>query len=473
MNVLAYAIEQDGKKLLLKCSDNRELITLDVNEAIDYLMKPCDYAVCYHVDEFAETFKSLLNRELLEELESTERIRKLPDKRKIFYATGRQFTVGHGWDNERDIYGLHRYTDEQITDVNELYDLWVKVAEAYSYFGCEPTKLSSPVGVYEPQLDKIKFTRACDLPETAYDLINELQDVAWEEWREVYKLGHWQADEVTDMDISSAYPSFIAKLPDLTNAKFYESDVLPERYTWGLLKGTLNITADYTYLDVGTYEKKITTGQLKQIYKYGWGTFDMEHGWFIDIPKGYRKPFDTLMRLLYQTKQNENELVKKIAKAISVGIGGKFNSIYGDKPSKSYNPIYAKMITSGCQMAIAEFIWDNSLQDRLISVLVDGTLFEGDIDIQMEEGMGNWRKEPKSPFLVLSLLYQWGNSKHPDGNYYEDAVRMFQENPDECVYGDIDINLLEYDRKFDELPKCGGDILNRRYTSRPEEIGIV
>jgi hypothetical protein len=110
-------------------------------------------------------------------------------------------------------------------------------------------------------------------------------------------------------------------------------------------------------------------------------------------------------------------------------------------------------------------IWNNNLQDKLISVTVDGILIEGDITIPNNNGMGEWRKEPCSPFLVLSQLYQWGNGKHPDGHYVNEILQIIKDSPNKSIYGDIDFNLLEYDRKYARLPKIGRDLLTNIYNS--------
>ncbi|MDD4877037.1 MAG: hypothetical protein PHQ86_07935 [Dehalococcoidales bacterium] len=472
MDILAYTAEIKGNEVLFACSDRRTILTSNWSDAITYLLEPCYYAVVTHIDKFTDAFMSLLPSKAKAEIETTDKVR-LDNGEKIFYSSGRQLSIGYGFRgnqrNEVNIYGLSRYSDKEITEVHELYELWREVVKAYEQFGITPTALPSPVGVYEPLLDKVSFARACDLPHSADGLLDKLsrEDVAWQEWRATYKLGFWNENEVTDLDTNSAYPSFIAKLPDLSNARFYTSKTMPDKYSWGLLEGTLSITKDITpFLYVGKIPALITTGQLRQLKQYEWGDFEMSNGWFINIPKGYKLPFHDLMTQFYQVKQTtDNPMVKGIAKDIANGIGGKFNSRYGGKVGRNYQPIYAKMITSACKCHVADFIWSKGLQDKTISVTVDGVLVEGKPNIISGQGMGEWRIEPASPFLILSQLYQWGNSKHPDGHYINEILDMVKTNPKSSIYGDVDFNLLEYDRKFEKLPKTGGDLLNNHYHS--------
>lgn len=473
MKVLAYTAEKQGDNVSFTCSNGEKLITANWYDAITFLLESCQYAVVYQIDSFTELFCSLLPKQARDKLAEEDRV-VLDNGEKIFYSAGRQLSIGYGWRgnerNEVDLYGLSRYTDKEITDVQELIELWEDVVSAFCFFDIVPQKLASPIGVYEECLDAIPFARACDLPNSADPMLDKSSGIAWEEWRGLYKLGHWNAEEVSDLDISSAYPSLIAQLPDLRGSTFFTSETMPDRFTWGLLDGEVEIKADHTYFPMGKYPAVITTGQLRQIRQYKWGYFKLNKGYFIKIPSNPAYPFKEVMANLYEARQSDNELVGRIAKAISVGIGGKFNSRYGNKVGRNYQPIYAKMITSGCEMKVASLIWDKALQDRLISVTVDGVLVESDKPMAISEnGMGSWRVNKPSPFLVLSLLYQWGNEKHPDGHYYPEITQMIKDNPDTSIYGDLDFNLLEYDRHFEKLPKTGGELLANKYGSKPIE----
>lgn len=477
MEVLSYAAQKLDNRVKFNCSDGREFITNKWVDAITYLLEvPCIYVVVPHIDKFTDAIMSLLPSKAVSDLQKTDRA-VLANGEKLFYSAGRKLSIGYGYRgnerNEVDIYGLSRYTEKEITNPQELLVLWQEVVNAYNEFGLVPDNLSSPVAVYEKKLDGIKFARTFDLPQSADSLIDKLHDesLAWEEWRATYKLGYWKADECTDLDISSAYASHIAKLPDLTGAKFYELDTMPDKCSFGLMDGKLHIDKDVTpFYYTGTFSKTITTGLLQRIKKYNWGTFEMKHGWFVDVPKGYRTPFSDIMNEFYHIKSTTDKpIVKRAAKDISNGIGGKFNSIYSNKPGRNYQPIYAKMITSACECQVSDTIWENGLMDKVISVTVDGILIDGTMRLEHGNGMGSWRVEPSSDCLVLSQLYQWLNEKHPNGSYVQDMIKIFNDRPNDRIYGDIDFNLITYDRDFTQLPKTGGDLLTKRYNSLPIE----
>lgn len=481
-NILAFTAESQGKQVLFSCNDRSNLLTDDWGEAIAYLLKPCDFGVVFGLEHFTELFCSLIPQNVVKELKDKGKaFLPMPSRQKLYYQIGRVFAITWGSGREINLYPLSRYSDIEITDVNGLKELADKVVEAYGYFGLTPTKLTSPVAVFEEVLDGVDYSRACDLPDSALEMLSKCSEVAWEEWREVYKVGHWGANEITDVDLTAGYPSLIAKLPDLREAKFFTSKTIPDRYSWGLLEGTLNLVKDVTpFYFLGEFPALITTGHLRLINKYQWGEFKMDNGWFFSVPKGYRTPFKDTMTNLYQARQNENPLIKNISKAISVGIGGKFVQRYSDgRLGDNWNSIYGKMITSACQCEVADAIWSRNLQERIISILVDGFLVEGeilsDLGLESSSGMGSWRANLPSSFLVASLLYQWDglDTKHPNKQTYSEVMESIKRNPKSSIIGnDVDLNLLTFGRNFKKLPKCGGDLLKHKYNSEPQRKEI-
>jgi len=464
--MLAYYAIKQGNLLRISCSDNRAIETDNWFDMVTFLLEPTDMAVVYHLDKFTDAVLSICPPDIVQEVRDKGKA-FLPQHEKLYYQPGRVFAITYAG-KEVNFYGLSRYTDNDIEDLNELLELTNDVIEAYKHFGITPTKLTSPVGVYVDILDKVDFPRACDLPESSYELISKAAEVMWREWREVYKLGHWDKDEITDYDIVSGYPSLIAKLPDLRDAEFFTSDVLPDKYSWGLISGTLNITKDVSPFPVGKYTDMITTDQLWLLRRYGIGDIDIEQGWYFNLPRSYALPFEKIMARLYHARDSDNELVSRISKGISVGIGGKFAQRYDDgRLGDCFNSIYALMITTRCSTKVADFIYRNLFQDSVVSVLVDGVLIEGSHTPMQGKSMGSWRSNPPSPYLVLSLLYQWGNDKKPGGLSYDDMMALIKAEPNSSVYNDIDFNLLEYDRVFPKLPQTGKDLLSGKFPSEP------
>lgn len=464
--MLAYYAIKQGNLLRISCSDNRYIETDSWFDTITFLLEPTDMAVVCHLDIFAEAIISIIPPDTAKELRESGKA-YLPLHEKLYYQPGRVFSITYAG-QEVNYYGLSRYTDDDITDLNDLLELTNDVIEAYKQLGVTPTKLTSPVAVYGDILDNVDFPRACDLPESSHELISKASEVMWREWREVYKLGHWGPDEITDYDIIAGYPSLIAKLPDLREAEFFTSDTLPDNYSWGLLSGTLNIVKDKTPFSMGVYPDMITTDQLWLLNRYGIGNIDIEQGWFINLPHLTDLPFKDIMTRLFKYRGINDPLLSRISKGISVGIGGKFAQRYDDgQLGDCFNSIYALMITSRCSVKVADFVFRNHFEDSLVSVLVDGALVEGARIEFTGKDMGSWRTNSPSPFLVLSLLYQWGSNKHPSDLSYNDIISAINCDPNRSVYGDVDINLLDYNRQFPLLPHSGSDLLHNKYPSKP------
>lgn len=474
--MLAYSAVKQGNILTLTCSDGRTLTTDKWDEVACFLLMPTDMAVVWNIDALVDDITITLPTDVRNKVLKGGRFYS-PDNRKLFYAPNRVFGI-----NQINIYGLSRYSDEKIDDVVELAELGDKVIQAYKQFGIEATKLSSPVAVYGEVLNRLPFSRACDLPDSAFELTQACAKVMTREWRDVYKLGHWNAEEITDYDLTAAYPSIVAKLPDITHAKYFRSKTMPGRYSWGELYGKLKIVkpvSPFIYqpkncYPIGEWKDSITTDQLWLLRKWGIGDFEMEYGDFFTLPSYYGFPFKETMERLYVLRSSDDKLVSKIAKGISVGIWGKFAEVHeGNKLGDHFNSIYARLTTSRCGVKVADFIYRNQMEDDVVSVLVDGVLVTKRIAINNNKAMGCWRMNEPMPALVLSLLYQWQGSKKPANMTYSQVMEMIQAKPNSAVYGDVDMNLLDHSRNFPELPKCGGDLLKNKYESSPIDVTMA
>lgn len=472
MNILVYTSSKQGNEVNLQCSDGRSLKSNDWQELSGFLLMPCDYAFCWQVDRLFSDISSVLTKKQVESV-TNKRTGIILDGRKVYYQTGRTLGINH-----IDLYSLKYYADKEPDNIIELSKLAYDVIDAYKEFGITPKTLSSPVAAFEDILDDIPFPRACDLPESSYGMLNACDAVRWNEWREVFKLGHWDKDEIRDLDIRSAYLSLMARLPDISHAKFFESDSIDIDYSWGELIGNLTITEDCTPFGfVGTKDNEsITTEHLWLINKYNLGSFELKHGYFFKLPLYYTLPFKDTMLTMHQKKQDNNTIVQKLAKSIGVGISGKLAQKYDDNGlGRQYNSIYSRLITSRCAIKVADYIWRNGISKDVVEVLVDGILTEyNGINLPVGNGeMGSWRMNEPSPFLVASLMYSWDglNTKHPNGEYYDNILKHIQEKPKSSLIGmDVDLNLLSHNRTFEKTPRNGSELLENKYYSKPLEL---
>lgn len=437
-------------------------------------------AVVYHLDKFVKTIASIMPDATRKLLTNEGGRVFLPDNTKLYYQFGRMFGVTYR--EEVNFYGLSRYSDTPIDNPTELVDLAHRVVAALETFGCQVTKLTSPIAVYSQALNRLSFPRVCDLPSNALDMIIQCATIMTQEWRQVYTLGHWDASQISDYDLNAGYPSIIMNLPDIHAAKFFSTDSMPSEYSWGVLLGRLRIdkpvspfmyqgndTADCC--PRGSWNRLITTDQLWLLRRWGIGDFELANGWFFQLPKVFAYPFKQTMERLYQARDNPNELITKCAKAISVGIWGKLAERYNNgKLGDNYNSIYALMTTSRCMVKVADFIYRNKLENDVVSVMVDGTLATKKLPIVNRRVMGTWRMNEPSNALVLSTLYQWLSDKRPGNMTYPEIMALIKANPKLSCYGDVDFNLLDHNRKFERLPKNGGDLIANKYHSEPHEV---
>ena len=474
--MLAYKTEtQQGKMLRISCSDSRELITSQYDDALAFLIQPTDkdMAVVFHIDAFVDDITSLMPKDLSKKVKDGGRV-FTTDKRKLYYQPNRMFGVNH-----TNIYGLNRYSDDKIDDCQELLSLAKKVVKAYETFGVKVNKLSSPIAVYSQNLDNLDYPRACDLPDSAFPMLEKCGDTMTREWRDVFTLGHFEAEEISDYDVVACYPSIVAELPDISNATFFESNTMPDNYFWGVMYGKLRIDKpvspficqEKNCYPIGEWYDTITTDELWLLRKYEIGDFTMEQGSFFLLPEVYGYPFKATMNKLYKQRSSRDELVSKIAKGISVGLIGKLAERYEERLGDNCNPIYSKMATSRAMVKVASFIYHNNIESSIVSVLVDGFLATKRLPIKNKKEMGSWKiNDPPMPALVLSLEYQWQGDKRPAYQTYETMMGMIKDNPNKPNYDIVDINLIHYNRKFEKLPKTGRELISDKYYSTPYEI---
>lgn len=472
--MLSYTVKPQDNALYFSCSDGREQLIDNWSDALTFCLVPCDMAVVYNIDEFVSIFSKLLPKDLIKKLSDGGRI-ILPDSTRLFYEPSRMFAITYA--NEVNFFGLNRYSESSIETTRELLELGQRVLRAFEIFGITPAKLSSPVAVYSEHLSELDYPRACDLPDDAINMINLASEHMTEEWREVFKIGHWNADEVSDIDLCSSYPSLIAKLPDISDAQFFESNTMPDKYSYGILLGDVEVTRNVSpFQDENGIHFKgikkdhvITTDGLWLINKYG-GNFTLKHGLFMNIPQPYIYPFKETMEHLYSMRNYPDPLVSSIAKQIAVGIYGMLAQRYpkdtGWKLGVNFNSIYARMVTDRCSLRVADLIYRHELDDKVINVTVDGLLTEGQLNITTEKNFGQWRLNERTPALVMSQLYAWHNDKHPNGKYYAEMVELIKNKPQSSIIANVDLNLLEYTRIFPKICHAN-NLLTKKFNSRP------
>lgn len=435
----------------------------------------------YDINNFANILFSLLPVDKAEIL-LNDGNRVNHDGMKIFYIPDRVIGItiddylhlsGNTYRHNRsesNIYDIKQFIPEtESPDVKRVKMFTDKVLKTLVNMGMNVKSLTSPVSIYEKSvLASMSIPLACDVPDNASDALDYCMQIMNREWRSAYKLGYW--NRAYDYDINACYPSLIARLRDIRCADWWESDTMCG-CDWGIMQGILTINADVSPMvsdDNNIYKGKwrdiITTNDLWFINEYGIGEFQLEHGWFMKYGMcGY--PFQVIMQRLYK-QRDINEIADKIAKKISVGIGGKFAQVnndgtYGDL----FNPVYRTMITDRARLKVAKFIYDNKLQENIIGVIVDGVLADREVKVQ-NNGMGSWRMNHPSPALVLSEGYQWVNDSKPGNLRMNDMLDIIRNNPNKRAYHDIELISLNYDREYSKRLTNGNQLMNEIIDSK-------
>lgn len=473
IKALGYQAEVRGKDLFLTCSDGRTLVTRDYDKALAFLLFPVKWGIVPDINKFVTALTSIFPAAKANELKSGGRT-WTDTGRKLYYRDLRFLGI-----NDVHFYGLNYATDNDL-DAQSVMTLYNDVIKSFRYLGVDDVpSLSSPLGAFRPVLNKTPFPRFRDLPDEALPLCGDAMSIMGRDWREVYKIGFWEANEVYDYDQISGYPSIVMGLPDIRGSRYFESKTVPDDpRVWGVLTGILRIDKpvspfvwkgedDNSVYGRGSWPDLITTDQYWVLKKYQIGDFEVKKGRYLHLPQIVNYPFKSLMTRLYKRRGEYSSLVRRLAKAVMVAIPGGFHSQYEDKDGGEFNPIYACMVRSRCMVKTAAFIYHHNLENHIISVLVDGFLTSKKVDIPDVNEMGRWRVNESSPALVVNVTYQWQGGQHPGKMYVGDVLRMIHEHPERGTYGELDLNLVKYKRVFSGYPKSGADLLNKKYESKP------
>ena len=493
MGIIAFANERIGNKIFIADSRGEDTLDNKLGKLLEFLLEDYDepgnnqsYIKCvWDLHKFSELLFKLMGDDGQKLLMEGGKVR-LGDF-KLFYVPTkilgitckvREKIKGNFYQEnvyEANIYGLRQYypnaKPETVYDVAGLgYDLLA----TFGRMGLYPSKLTSPVGVYEEcVLRKMRLPTIFDAPDYALDAYEYAAQIMDREWRTVYQVGHWK--EAYDFDIGAAYPSEAMKLVDMKGCAYHHSNSVMHNFDWAVFKGEVTIDAPISpILDkegiarVGTREDYITSDDLAFINKWGIGSFKMQDAWYLKFNSG-ACPLSYSMKRLFDWRGG-GSLREHLAKMISVGIIGKFQEEHNGGYGDYYNPIFATMITSRVRLKVADFIYRNKLQDNLISVMVDGCLTDKLVQVGKQRAMGEWRLNEPSPALVMSIGYQFTGDKKPAGISYGDMVSAIKEHPTRQEYLGVYMGNLERRRQFDKLPKTGGQLLGNKYQSKPLEV---
>lgn len=482
--IIALESHKSGSKVTVKDSEGYTITSKDPSELFEVLTYPYDDSikVVWDMEAFLKPILALLPKELRAKLANGEKA--FYNATKLYWGVGKgqMFGVnykrhikGNFYEEGQDetIYQLKTFFPNET--VSSLADVKAKgelLMTTLKEMGLKPTRLTSCASIVsECILDKMYLPNLSDIPEEA------LECAEWSanyirEWRSTYRIGIFNSGEIFDFDKTAAYSSIMAQLPNLKYAEYINTDgEIPNDVYWGILHGEVTIDKEVSpiiHADgkayKGRYEDYITTDDLDCIRRWDIGDFKADSGWFVRLKKE-AYPFDYIMRKFYSFR-GDNSLKDYLAKQLSLVVWGKMCERHGSQFGEFYFPIYSCMTTSKMRCALCDFIYENKLEDDLVSVIVDGLVATKKVDVPTKKKFGEWRLNPDSPAIVLSSPMQWVGDKKQCGVNVHQLLEEIKAHPMSKAWPGVALRFLEQDRQFHGFPKNGLDLLNKVYESK-------
>lgn len=440
----------------------------------------------------------------------------------LYYHRGTSLGLQvHGY-RKSYFYNLVQFfeTDEEITDCQQILKKAKELVDAFFSMGLNPLKMSSPIAVYQSNvLEHINFPTLADLPSSLSEKDCDLltgwsEQIMHREWTTALAVGMWKEGESFEYDLTSAYGFFFSELYNYKYATFWHSDKPVKEAQWGVMKGRVTIKPDVkcspicykkengqTINPAGcSWEDVITLPEARWMYRRNIGVFELYDGifWKQNAPV---QPFKVQMQRIFGQRE-KGGLVKKLAKRIGASAWAKcIQKSSNGGGNKFYSPVLALQVKTNCRLAVANFIYDNNLQDSVLHIGTDGVRASKHIPIPESIAMGSWKGNKSDACISLSPGVIYTSEHKPGGLYLEDIVKMIWEHPNETYYatkktrhltlgeavemGNLDKvgDLMEFqtsidlidarlrqDMEFPDFPTCGKDLVEKKYYGKTVKI---
>jgi len=524
MIVVAYKTEQVGRGIKIFESSGASRFTARLDKVFSFLLEP--QAPSYWDPPFDRCIRVVWDLDAtvapILKLLGSVKCRKLKDTHKcylapfnIFYMPGKVFTVEHiPTKNRASLYDLQQYFPEldDPGDVEEVQMLGRKLLYELKKMDMEPTKLTSPVAIYEEcVLDYLDLPELQDIPKEVALYAGACMGRSWVE---AHQLGYWP--EAKDYDIQSAYSSIAKDLPDIRYCRWLESKNYQPDAIFGFTRAEVTInpgvmvhpimfeTEDGSLESrVGTWERYTQKCELDFIDKWGIGEYKILNGYWMMPPKHLKgelpKPLKQSTEKLLAYKQITG-LQSALAKRMSM-FSGKFGEQRQNGFGPLFNPVWKAEINTQVSLQVADWLYSHGVgpgkggkYPYLIHVSVDGVLLTIELPTR-----GQWRQSYTGPALSVSSGLLYYANKKPKGLRLEDIMAMFNEHPNKGYYerqlkrrvtladslgngkfedlgrekvmvSSIDFYRQGYDRDFPKVPKTGGALLKNKYRSKPRRV---
>lgn len=404
MRILAYRTSTNSSQVLLEESTDERITSDQPATLFAFLLEPSGnddwqpqfdrcIRVAWDLDATVAPILKLLGRTRCLKLMQSHRCYLAPFN--VFYIPGKIFSITHIPTKARfSLYDLQQYFPElpEPVDLLEIQMLGEKLLYELKKMGLEPTKLTSPVAIYEEcVMQYLDLPRVSDMPvevaEYAYQCSGKL-------WIEAHQLGYW--GKVYDYDMSSAFPTVAKGLADTRLLKWVKSAKYQPEAVYGYAKCKVTINAGVMVSPIirreengdlvsptGTWEEYLTKGELDFITEYTIGQYEILTGWW-GIPSKREIKTPLAIPLTKLLKYREGTGVQSaLAKRMSAGVYGKMGEERAEEFGPYFNPCWFAEISTRVRLDVAEWLYqhgigpgDNEGYKHLIHIGVDGVLLD-------------------------------------------------------------------------------------------------
>lgn len=506
-----YLIDSDGNKR-------------DSAPFLNWLLEDTESVkVCYDLDAFASCVFRLIHL-TLEEAKTLQAKEKLTIDRQyeITYFAGRYLSIAFGKSYNRpyvQFYDMSRYIlpmthnpdDDVLSKAVQARDIALQLHKSLNEIGggIDTTAIGSITKAMKPIMAKLSIPNHLDVPTEVVKMA--LENVKGN-WVEAFKVGYIK--EAYDYDMSSAYASFLANLPDLRLGDWAESRAVPGGALLGFASGRVTRRSSFSPLiyrsgdslhgKVGSWDDVLNLDEIKFIQKWGADDFSIDNGrwWIPNAPLKY--PYRGLINWLWQKRQASQGITRDQIKRIMAYLWGQTLADYGSDFGELYNPIYGAYVESGCRLKVADFVLSNNVESNLCHVAVDGVLLDTPVLLQDKQGMGEWRLSYQSQAIIVNSAYvfvegkagpqefahsfEWlkpaieanpGLDRYARSKYAVVSLAQSVLNNDVSRLGELELVSedvvigSESKRFYLEMPRTGGELLKGTYNSKPASMPLA
>lgn len=191
MRIVAYKTSTRNGQVLLEESTGEYVLSNDIDKLFSFLLEDYDNTirVCWDLDATVSVFLRLLGKVACKQLRKTKKYYARPYS--VFYISDKVFSVSYASRLKCNLYGLEQYYPElSEPDVKEVQLLGMKLLKELEKMGFKPTKLTSPVAIYEEcVLNKLDLPKLVDIPKEVAVMALECSARLW---IESHCLGFWR-----------------------------------------------------------------------------------------------------------------------------------------------------------------------------------------------------------------------------------------------------------------------------------------